>query len=136
LEFPLDMGPNLCQSLDLLFLSFLSIFIPEVLLDRNNTGLEFLTVGWQPHTSTWCPVFLMEEDSTSSLPLLLGISSNVPSFKSWDYLISHVFDGFTCHPPSYNESLKCFSIKILLLNKLSKSLWTLDGKELKGSETL
>ena len=45
LEFPLDMGPNLCQSLDLLFLSFLSIFIPEVLLDRNNTGSEFLTVG-------------------------------------------------------------------------------------------
>ena len=52
LEFPLDMGPNLCQSLDLLFLSFLSIFIPEVLLDRNNTGLEFLTVGWQPYPFT------------------------------------------------------------------------------------
>jgi len=35
-------------------------FVPGVLLDRNNSGSEFLTVGWQPHLSTWCPVFLLE----------------------------------------------------------------------------
>jgi hypothetical protein len=38
-------------SLNLLSLSLFSIFVPAVLLDRNNSGSEFLTVGWQPHPS-------------------------------------------------------------------------------------
>jgi hypothetical protein len=41
-----------------------------------------VTVGWQAHPSlTWCPVFLLEVGSISSLSLLtllLGISSKVP----------------------------------------------------------
>ena len=32
--------------------SLLSISLPEVLLDRYNSGSEFLTVEWQPHAST------------------------------------------------------------------------------------
>jgi hypothetical protein len=43
------MGPNLGLSLDILSLSLFSIFVPAVLLDRNNSASEFLTVGWQPH---------------------------------------------------------------------------------------
>ena len=52
------MGPNLGQSLDLLSLSLFSIFVTSVLLDRNNSGSEFLTVRWHPHRSTWwCPFY-------------------------------------------------------------------------------
>ena len=44
----LELDPNLGLSLDLLFLRLFSIFFPVVLSDRNNSGLELLTVGWQP----------------------------------------------------------------------------------------
>ena len=50
----------------------------------------FLTVGWQPHLSTWCPVSPLEEDSTSSLSPLQGISSRVPPFESWESFTSQV----------------------------------------------
>jgi hypothetical protein len=46
------MAPKLGQSLEFLSLSLFSIFVSAVLLDRNNSGSEFLTVGWQPHPST------------------------------------------------------------------------------------
>jgi hypothetical protein len=42
---PLEMDPKLGQSLDSLSLSLFSIFVLEVLLDRNNSGSEFLTFG-------------------------------------------------------------------------------------------
>ena len=52
IEPTLDMGPNLGLSLvDFLFLRPFSIFVPSVLLDRNNSGSEFLTVGSQLHPS-------------------------------------------------------------------------------------
>jgi hypothetical protein len=40
-------GPPFPQSL-------LHFFGPAVISDRNNSGSEFLTVGWQSHPSTWC----------------------------------------------------------------------------------
>ena len=49
-ESPLQLGPTLGQSLDLLFLRLFSMSIPAVLSDRNNYESEF-TVGWQPHPS-------------------------------------------------------------------------------------
>ena len=51
----------------------MAIFVPDVLSDRNNSGSEFLTVGWQPHPSTWWPVFLLEVDSTSFLSPLYAL---------------------------------------------------------------
>ena len=67
MEPPLKMDHNFNLSLYLLSLSLFSIFVPAVLLGRNNSGSEFLTVGWQPHLSTWLPIFLLDVDSTSSL---------------------------------------------------------------------
>ena len=69
------MNPKLGGSLDHLYLSLLSIFVLAVLLDSYNSWSDFLTVGWQPHPSTWCPVFLLDMDSMSSLSPLLSISS-------------------------------------------------------------
>jgi hypothetical protein len=69
-----------------LFLSLFSIWVPAVLLDRDNSGSEFLTVWWQLHPSTWHSAFLLEVDSTSSLSPLMGISSKVPPSESW---VSH-----------------------------------------------
>jgi hypothetical protein len=42
----------------------------------------------------WCPVFLLEVGSISSLSPLLGISSKVPPFESWDTLTSQVSGAF------------------------------------------
>jgi hypothetical protein len=42
LETLLEMDPNLGLSLELLFYRIFSIFVPEVLLDRNNSGSEIL----------------------------------------------------------------------------------------------
>jgi hypothetical protein len=80
------------------FPQLFSSFVLAVLSDRNNSGSELLTVGWQPHPSTWCPVFLLEVDSTSSLPPLLGISSKVPPFESWQPLTSQVSGTFWREP--------------------------------------
>jgi hypothetical protein len=41
------MDSKLGHSLDHLSLSLFSSFVPAVLLDRNNSGSEFLTVEWQ-----------------------------------------------------------------------------------------
>jgi hypothetical protein len=48
---PLELDPILSLSLNLLFLRLFSIFVPAALSNRNNSGPEFLTVGWQPHPS-------------------------------------------------------------------------------------
>jgi hypothetical protein len=45
----LELDPKLGLSLDLLSLRLFSIFDPEVLLDRDNYGSEFLPVEWQLH---------------------------------------------------------------------------------------
>jgi hypothetical protein len=42
------MDLKLSQSLDLLSFSLISIFVPAVLLDRNNSGSEILTMGINP----------------------------------------------------------------------------------------
>jgi hypothetical protein len=52
LELSLEMDLNLGLSLALLSLRLLLIFVPAILLDRKNSGLEILTVGWQPSLST------------------------------------------------------------------------------------
>jgi hypothetical protein len=50
--FILKPSSKLALTLDCLSLRLFSIFVPAVLLDRNNSGSEFSTVGWQPHPST------------------------------------------------------------------------------------
>jgi hypothetical protein len=47
-----------------------------------------MTVGWQPHK---CPAFPLEVGSTNSLSSLLGTSSKVPPYESWESLTSQVF---------------------------------------------
>ena len=42
---PHDMDSKMSQSLDRLSLSFFSVFVPAVLLDRHNSGSEILTVS-------------------------------------------------------------------------------------------
>jgi hypothetical protein len=46
--------------------SLLLSFVPADLLNKNNSGSEFLTVGWQPHLFTWWTVFLLEVNSRSA----------------------------------------------------------------------
>jgi hypothetical protein len=43
---------------------------------------------------TWCPVFLLDVDSISSLSLPLGISCKVPPFVSWESLTTQVSGAF------------------------------------------
>ena len=50
--------------------------------------------GMATPSLTWCPVFLLEVGSISSLSLLLGISSKVRSFDSWESLTSQVSGAF------------------------------------------
>jgi hypothetical protein len=100
------MDPNVARSLDLFFLYLLHFFIPAVLLDRDNARSEFLTVGWQPHPSTWFPVFLLEVNSKSSLSPQLGISSKVPSLslESLSYPGSLIHSrGYPPPPPTSHE---------------------------------
>jgi hypothetical protein len=47
---------------------------------------------------TWCPDFLVEMSSVSSLSLLSGISSKVPPFESWESLTSQI-SGTSCRVP-------------------------------------
>jgi hypothetical protein len=47
----------------------------------------------------WCPVFLLEVSSISSLSLLLGITSKVLLFESWESLTSQVSGVFWSPPP-------------------------------------
>ena len=107
------MDPNLGQSLDLLSLSLFSIFVPAVLLNRDNSGSEILTVGWPSHPSTWCPVFLLEMDSTLFLSPLLGISSKVPPFESWDSLTSQIW--YILEPPTPPPTFRGYIFPFILL---------------------
>ena len=59
-----ELDLSLGLPLDLLFLRLFSTFVPTVFSDRNNSGSEFLTVGWQLHPSIWCPAFFLEVDSS------------------------------------------------------------------------
>jgi hypothetical protein len=96
-------------SLDLLFLVFLSISIPVTHSDRNNYGSE--PYLWDGPFLTLCPVFLLEVGSIRSLSLLLGISSKVPPFESWESLTSQVIGAFwMVSPTSY---LPRFPVSIL-----------------------
>jgi hypothetical protein len=61
-----QIGPATGPPFPRLFFSF----VPAVPLDRDNSGSEFLAVGWQPHPSTWCPILLLEVDSISFLSWL------------------------------------------------------------------
>jgi hypothetical protein len=56
--------------------------------------------GMATPSLTWCPVFLLEVGSISSLSLLWGIPSNVPPFDSWESLTSQFSDAFWRVPPT------------------------------------
>ena len=56
--------------------------------------------GMATPSLTWCPVFLLEVGSISSLSLLSGISSKVPPFESWESLTSQVSGAFWRVPPT------------------------------------
>ena len=72
---PHEMDLKLYQSLDLLSLSLFSIFVPAIVLDRNNFGSEILGVGWYPSHSTWNSFYLLEVGCSSSLfPLLAFVT--------------------------------------------------------------
>jgi hypothetical protein len=55
-----------------------------------------VTVKWQ---LTWCPVFLLEEGSVSSLSLLSRISCKFPHFESWESPTFQVSGAFWGVPP-------------------------------------
>jgi hypothetical protein len=57
--------------------------------------------GMATPSLTWCPVFLLEVSSISSLSLLSGISSKVPPLESWESLIFQVSSTFWGVPPTY-----------------------------------
>ena len=56
--------------------------------------------GMATPSLTWCPVFLLEVGSISSLSLLLGISYKVPPFEFWESLTSHVPGAFWGFSPT------------------------------------
>jgi hypothetical protein len=89
------MDPKLGWLLDLLSFRFCSIFVPAVLLDRNNSGSEILTVGYNPRPSTWGPFYLMEVDiSSSSLYPMLDILAKVTPIKPQESFTSQVSGTF------------------------------------------
>jgi hypothetical protein len=49
----------------------------------------------------WCPIFLLEVCSISSLFLLFGISSKVPPFESWESLSSQISGAFWMITPTF-----------------------------------
>jgi hypothetical protein len=61
-------------------------------------------VGWQPHPSTWCPVFLLQVDSTRPLFSLLGISPKRISL--WVLSISYLQGRSLAHSrkPPYTHT--------------------------------
>jgi hypothetical protein len=88
-----------------LFLQSVLHFCPCSSFRQGRSGSEFLIVGWQPHPSTWCPAFLLEVDSISSLSPLLGISFKVPPFEFWESFTSQVSEG----PPIWGGWFLFFS---------------------------
>jgi hypothetical protein len=56
--------------------------------------------GMATPSLTWCPVFLLEVVSITSLSLLSDISSKVPHFDSWESLTSQVLGAFWTVPPT------------------------------------
>lgn len=79
----------------------------------NNTGSEFLTVGSQYCPSTWCLVFVLEVDSTSSFSPFYGILTKVPKFVFWESLIFHVTGTFQ-RVPTPTTSQGCLLTFFLL----------------------
>jgi hypothetical protein len=69
-------------------------------------------------STTWCPVFLLEVGSTSSLSVLQGISPRVPVFQSWESLTSQVSDEF-CRIPQLPNSQSCLFPFLLLMSFFS-----------------
>ena len=79
--FPSDVSQFVLVT-DLLSLSFFSSLSLQLFWTGIILGQSFWLEGWQPHPSTWCPVFLLKMDFTSFHSLLLGISSKLPYFES------------------------------------------------------
>ena len=80
------MDPKLGQSLDGLSFSLCFISVPEVPLDRNNSGSKILKVSEWPHPSSGGPVYLLKVVSSGSISTLLGISAKVIPIESWEPL--------------------------------------------------
>ena len=78
--------------------SFLMMYF---FFQTGTTMVRDVTVGCQTPSLTWCPVFLLEVVSLSSLSLLSGISSKVPPLESWESLTAQVSGAFweVPHPP-------------------------------------
>ena len=55
--------------------------------------------GMETPSLTWCPIFLLEVGSISSLFLLSGISSKIPPFESWETLTFQDSGAFWRAPP-------------------------------------
>jgi hypothetical protein len=67
---------------------------------------------------TWCLVFLLEMGSIRSLSLLLGISSEVPLFESWESITSQV-SGASCRVPQPHNFQGCLFPFFLLVLRAS-----------------
>jgi hypothetical protein len=77
---------------------------------------------WEMATTslTWCPVFLLEVGSISSLFLLSDISSKVPFFESWESLTLQVSGEFWRIPrPQPPISWGCLFLFFLLAFRAS-----------------
>ena len=86
--------------------------------------------GMATPSLTWCPVFLLEVGSISSLSLLLGTASKVTCFGSWEFLTSKISGAFWRVP---QPPISLFPFFLLALRKLlqlgregpgRKSWWT------------
>jgi hypothetical protein len=77
---------------------------------------ESFDCGMATPSLIWCPVFLLEVGSISSLSLLhLGISSRVPPFESWESLTSQVSGAFWRVPQPPNSWCCLFPFFLLSL---------------------
>jgi hypothetical protein len=77
------MDPKLGWSLGGLSFSLCSIFVPEFLLDRNNSGLKNLKMGGVAPCLNWGLCLSTGGVPSSFISPLLGISANVIPFESW-----------------------------------------------------
>jgi hypothetical protein len=77
---------KLGQSLNGLFFSLCSIFVPAFPFDRNNSGSIILKMGGWFHVSSGGHVYILEEVFIGSISPLLGIVAKIIPFGFWEPL--------------------------------------------------
>jgi hypothetical protein len=88
------------------FSSDFSPFPSPQFFQRATVMSQTFDCGMATPSLTWCPVFLLEVGSIRPLSLLLGISSKVPPFESWESLTSQISSAFwRVIPTSYLQRL-------------------------------